>query len=328
MTIMKPATIKYFFISALALFLYSCDGGKPEAEKEEKVEELKVSEGTKEINGTTLYHKTIGEGDPIMVLHGGPGLFHDYLLPHYEELAREGYQLIFYDQRGSGKSAFPKDTSTLRKDVFVEDLEGMRKAMGLEKMTILGHDWGALLGMYYASKYPEKVNKMILSNPTPVTNEMYNKAYSNKLNKRSDSLNKQIVAIMNTEKFKNRDPEVFKKAFLLREKTNIANPDNLESAFSNLEFTKETAEHYMLVGDIMDKHFWDYDLRDSLKNITAPVLIIHGDIDNIPFEATQQISENLPDNTVRVLKKAGHYPHAEVPKEFSDAVDHFLDPKN
>ncbi len=113
-----------------------------------------TEKGYKIINGVSLYYETIGDGTPIVVVHGGPGLDHSYLLPQMGELAK-GYKLIFYDQRAMGKSSADFDTNLMTMNSFVEDLEGIRKAFGLEKMNLMGHSWGGLVSMFYAIRYPD-----------------------------------------------------------------------------------------------------------------------------------------------------------------------------
>ena len=118
-------------------------------------------EGTKKVNGAELYYKIMGSGEPIVILHGGPGLEHTYFLPQMGELAKN-YKLIFYDQRTSGGSISSTDSSSITLGNFVEDLEGIRKAFDLDKMNLLGHSWGGMLAMFYATKYPENLNSLML----------------------------------------------------------------------------------------------------------------------------------------------------------------------
>lgn len=88
--------------------------------------------GFKTINNTQLYCKVIGEGEPILIVHGGPGLNHEYFLPFLEHLSKK-YKLIFYDQRSSGRSPIPADSNEITFTKFVDDIEGIRKEFGIEK---------------------------------------------------------------------------------------------------------------------------------------------------------------------------------------------------
>ncbi|MEK7251534.1 MAG: alpha/beta fold hydrolase, partial [Bacteroidota bacterium] len=91
---------------------------------------VSIEEGFTQINGTQLFYKIIGKGTPIVILHGGPGLDHSYLLPQMAELAKT-HKLIFFDQRASGKSSVDSDTNSMTMKNLVEDVEGIRKAFKL-----------------------------------------------------------------------------------------------------------------------------------------------------------------------------------------------------
>src|SRR6266850_676176 len=79
------------------------------------------ADGLKKINGTSLYLKIVGRGEPIVIVHGGPGMNHSYFIPHLDKLARK-YKIVFYDQRASGKSSIPSADSISLK-FFVDDIE-------------------------------------------------------------------------------------------------------------------------------------------------------------------------------------------------------------
>ena len=112
-------------------------------------------EGYKQVNEIPHFFRIVGTGEPFVFLHGGPGMWHDELVPSFLEFAKS-HQCIFYNQRGNGKSLMEKiDETNFSTDLLVNDMEALRKEFGLEKMNIIGHSWGGLLGMYYASKYPQ-----------------------------------------------------------------------------------------------------------------------------------------------------------------------------
>ncbi len=88
--------------------------------------------GYKLVNGVNHFYRIMGQGEPFVMLHGGPGMYHDELVPFFEEFA-DNRQLIFYDQRGNGKSLMASiDESNFNVDCMVADLEGLRRAFGLE----------------------------------------------------------------------------------------------------------------------------------------------------------------------------------------------------
>lgn len=119
-------------------------------------------------DGASLYARTIGKGRPVIVLHGGPDFDQAYLLPEMDRLA-DAFRLIYYDQRGRGRSADnvrPEDV-TLASDL--DDLDRVRQHFRLDAPVLLGHSWGTVLALEYALRHPTRVSHLILMNPAPVS---------------------------------------------------------------------------------------------------------------------------------------------------------------
>src|SRR5215469_9399599 len=111
-----------------------------------------MQEGFVDANGVLIYYKIIGRGAPLMVVHGGPGASHDYLLPGLLPLARSN-KLVFIDERGSGRSEKLEDPNKYTVENMVEDVEAVRQALNLGKISLLGHSYGGVLAQAYALKY-------------------------------------------------------------------------------------------------------------------------------------------------------------------------------
>ncbi len=323
---MKTTRI-YISVILLSLFaFFSCGDQKTSTDNiENEQTELKVEEETVEINGVKHFIKKMGSGKPILVLHGGPGMFHDYLVPHFEKLAKD-YQIIFYDQRGSGRTEFPQDTTSITTENFVEDLESIRNHLKIEKMNLAGHSWGAALAINYGKKYPEHLNKLVLISPAPATSEYFDQMFNNMQKKRSDKDTKELVKLMSSKEFEKREPKTFLKAVSLGDKVNLVNQKSVTELYKPMTFTKASANNFLLVNSIMEKNFFDYNLTEGIDMIQCPSLIIIGDLDNVPFASNQLLQEAL-DARIEVLKPACHYPFFETPKEFNSAVKNFITPE-
>jgi len=115
------------------------------------------------VNGANLWVVTVGKGDPIFFIAGGPGGTHRGLRS-FDPLAVNNHQLIYFDGFGRGKSDTAKVVSEYSLQRDIEDLEGLRKALKLQKISILGHSYGGLVAQGYAIKYPEQVSHLILAN--------------------------------------------------------------------------------------------------------------------------------------------------------------------
>src|SRR5260370_15884761 len=120
-----------------------------------------MEEGFVDAHGVLIYYKIVGHGAPLMIVHGGPGASHDYLLPYLLPLARN-HRLIFIDERGSGRSEKLENTGLYTVENMVEDVETVRKALGLGKVSLLGHSYGGVLAQAYAFKYQQNLTHLIL----------------------------------------------------------------------------------------------------------------------------------------------------------------------
>ena len=114
------------------------------------------------INGAKLWYEIKGSGDPIVLIPGGPGNSHLYLTPWFDELAKN-HKVIYFDAFGRGKSDRAKDSTEYTFQRDIEDLEGLRKALGFDKWTVLGHSYGGMVAQAYALEYPASVDKLVLS---------------------------------------------------------------------------------------------------------------------------------------------------------------------
>ncbi len=288
--------------------------------------EVSILEESVEINGVKHYIKKIGSGKPLLVLHGGPGLFHDYLTPHFQKLAKD-YQIIFYDQRGCGRTEFPKDTTSINIEAYVEDLDAIIAHLKLDKVTLLGHSWGSLLAMNYTKKYPQNLDRLILVAPAPGNANYFDETFSNMQAKRSEEDTKILVQTMMSAEFENRDEKAFKKAILIGDKVNLVNQESVTELYEPMNFDKTSANNLMLVNSLLERTYFNLNIVDGLNKITCPTLIVTGDLDNVPFESTQLIHDNIKGSKLETIKKSSHYPFFETPKEFNKIIKNFLDPE-
>src|SRR2546426_2805021 len=113
-----------------------------------------------DVNGVGLYTRRVGNGPPVVVLHGGPGAHHDYLLPQYDRLAR-GRTLLFYDQRGGGRSPVPRETPVGWRE-HVADLETLRERWAIGTLTLLGYSWCVLLAVLLPLDHLDRVALLAL----------------------------------------------------------------------------------------------------------------------------------------------------------------------
>ncbi len=273
-----------------------------------------------EINGTQIFVKVMGEGEPIIMLHGGPGAEHIFFARYTQELAAD-HQLIYYDQRSTGFSVPDIAPEHLTVDTFIEDLEGIRQALGLDKVSLLGWSWGGDLAMLYAMKYPEHLKGIILVDPgnvDPKFDEVYNQNFSQKGTPEEFAALDAAYQRLSTEK-SGEAYVAFAQIFLSLYMADKSKAKGLEILIP------DNSARY---GDAVGAGLWeDTQKNDSFKGIgeiTTPTLIIHGDKDPIPLESSQQINKTIASSQLVVFENVGHIPFVEAPELFYATVREFM----
>ncbi len=147
---------RFFITILISVFIFSCFSYSSAQEKNNPG-------NFAEINGAKIWYKVIGQGEPIVIIPGGPGDSHVYLTPWFDELAKN-FKVIYYDAFGRGRSDRAKDPSEYTFERDVKDLEGLRKVLGFDKWSVLGHSYGGMVAQGYALEFPKSVDKLILSN--------------------------------------------------------------------------------------------------------------------------------------------------------------------
>lgn len=269
-----------------------------------------------------IFCRFIGKGMPLIVLHGGPGLSHDYLLPQLYKLAENNF-VIFYDQRGSGRTTGEINSSTITIETFVSDVNTIRHAFNLKKVSILGHSWGGFLAMQYAIAHPEHIEKLILSNSMPASSEEY-ALFSQEWTRRMAPYQNELEAIHQSPEFAEGDSALIEKMYRIIFKTYCFNPNSVNSL--NLYMSPIASmngarvyEHFCL--NIFDKSF---NLHESLTSLQIPTLVLHGDDDPIPPITAQKIHESIENSEFVLMKDCGHFPFVEDQDIYFKLLEKFL----
>ena len=276
-------------------------------------------EGFVENSQIKLYYKSYGHGEPVIIVHGGPGFDHRHMLP-FKELA-DYYNIIFYDQRVTGNSTGSADSLTVSVGNFVDDLEALRSGLGLGKITLLGHSWGARLSMEYAIKYPANVRRLLLLSPAGSMD--YLDEYFQAIQARTDNKTRaKLKKIEESEGFKEKEPKALEEYYRLSTRAFFYDT----SKCSQLDFTlsERTAKNQGIVAGLLMKEIMSGNIFSGLRNINCPTLILHGEADPLPIQVPQQVHENILNSKMVVLKKAGHFMFVESPQEAFDAIRKFL----
>lgn len=280
--------------------------------------------GIIEVDHGKLFYQGFGKGQPIVVVHGGPGLDQTYLQPQLISLSTKN-EIIFYDQRGSGKS-FETDIKkeNINIDKFVEDLETLRKSLGIDKFILMGHSWGGLLSMKYAINYPDNLSALVLLNTAPAD---YNgqKAFIDEFGVRTKDIHDNIKPLFAFDDFKKLDENEISNAYRKLFSAYIFDQEKIKDL--NLRFNVASAQSGFKVMEEMSKTSWlqpGIDLFPQLKKLKVPTLVLHGKQDIVPAWTAKEIHEAIPNSEITMLDDCGHFPYIEKPKEFFSSLELFL----
>jgi proline iminopeptidase len=275
------------------------------------------------INGTQLYCKSIGTGIPLVIIHGGPGLDHSYFLPQMSKLA-ETFELIFFDQRGCGRSSIRLDSTAMTLDTLVEDIDRVREAYNLKKMNLMGHSWGGLLAMFYAIKHGDRLNSLILVNSTPATSALRDSSFRFMAQRTTPGDSAEEATLERTPEFRRREPAAMQKFFRVLFRGSFSNPRLADSL--TLSFGPDYGIRSKLVGYLArDPQIQKYDLLSRLESIACPVLVVGSDNDLVPPASNELIHARIKGSRYVVMKNCGHFPFIEAPAQFFPAVTDFLE---
>ena len=266
------------------------------------------------INGVTLFETRIGQGPPAIVLHGGPGASHDYLRPGFDVLA-DHRTLVFYDQRGGGQSAVPREVACGWQE-HVADLEALRGVWGLDQLDLVGYSWGALLALLYATQHPARVASLALISPAPIT-RADRQGFEQRFSARNlDPALQARRTALRTSDLRVQDPEAYQRQiFALSVAPWFADPSRARDLTP-----------FRLVGRVQQE-VWDslgdYDLREAVGRLRVPALVLHGEDDVIPI-ATARATAALLGAEFVAAPQCGHVPFVEAADLFRSAVGAFL----
>ena len=277
-------------------------------------------------DGVRIWYEQAGKGSPIVVIHGGPGMDHASLAADLVPLTKH-HRVIYYDQRGGGRSSLPDDASLLTIDRHVADLEALRAHLKLEKMTLLAHSFGPAIAALYAIRYPARVDHMIFLGPIPPRKGAFFEEYGTNLMARvgekeraradeiekSFSTTKDMTAACREYWSLMTPPRVAKSLPATVVKSDLCSSPPEAIRFGMLKTGPAT---WASLGD------WNW--VSDLQNVNVPTLIIHGEEDAIPMKMVEEWATALPHAKLLKLDRTAHFPHAERPGIVFPAIEHFL----
>ena len=283
-----------------------------------------------EVNGAKIWTVSFGKGEPLFFIAGGPGNAH-YYLRRFDSLSTTN-TLVYYDAFGRGKSDTAQNVTKYSLERDVEDLEGLRKAMGFSSINILGHSYGGLVAQAYAIKYPDNVSHLILAN----TFHSFLMWQEN-----CDNSNHEI---------KTNYPEVWDDLMKAREQGLVSSDQLHQDIYSRVPYgflyaynpenfkrsggkpypnSMNTKLYYQMVGKdgdfIVGNDIGNFDFRKELKDLKMPVLIYGGRFDHVAVPWMMvKYKEYCPQAKFVMFEHSGHNPQIEEPEATFNLIRGFL----
>ena len=293
-------------------------------------EAVSTKEGFVSFRGFNIWYRVVGDREmpgklPLLCLHGGPGAPHDYLEP-LEAMAATGRRVIFYDQLGAGNSDHPHNPSLWTVPLFVEEVDVVCQALGLERLHILGQSWGGMLGMEYALTQPARLASLIVSD-SPASMPQW-VAEANRL--RGELPADVQATLLKHEAAGTTDDPAYQEAMLVFYRRHVCRldpwPDCANRAFEKLQ---EAPEVYNTMNGPSEFHvigvIKDWDIVNRLGEIHVPTLVISGRYDEATPIIAETVHRGIPGSEWIMFENSSHMPHVEETDRYLQVLTSFLD---
>ncbi len=292
-------------ILAVVAFASIAAGGAPE-----------VTEHLVKADGVSLRVRDMGTGDAVVLLAGGPGFAGEQMYSSANVVAKT-HRAILPDQRGTGASAI-ESTDGITLDTAVADLEAVRSALELERWTVVGHSWGAVVAMAYAGAHPDRVAGLVLVSPAGPDATFWGRYQQNMFAKMNEQTRAALGAIDQT----GTPADVVRASNKAMAPLMVADSSSVPALHE--EMTPERFNPDLLLA--LQPVLLSYDVKGGLGTLEAPVRILQGDQDPIGLETTQEILDLIPGSTRTLIDDCGHWPFIERPEAYGNALAEAIGP--
>lgn len=281
---------------------------------------MSISERQVSANGASIWTATQGGGPPVVLCHGGPGIY-DYLGP-VAAMIDDVATVHRYDQRGCGRS---EDTGPYDVKTFVDDLDALRACWGYETWTLIGHSWGATLALLYAVEYPERTARLVHMSGTgidPAWHQAYRRNREAKLlpadRERLRLLNEELLTATGEElaRIENEKSSLLGRTELydVRRVSDVSRYDRFPINYSLNEALCAEMRQIEHAGR----------LSSQVARVRAPTLVLDGEGDPRPRWARAQLAQLIPNSRHTTIAGAGHEPWIEQPEDTARFLRDFL----
>ncbi len=285
-----------------------------------------TNEGFISFRGFKTYYMVRGDlesgNTPLVCLHGGPGYTH-YHLENLLELAEHGWPVVLYDQLGCGKSDRPDDPSLWTIELFIDELNALRKQLKLMNINLLGHSWGGSLAAEYMLTKPEGIAKLVLSSPL-----LDSKLWVSEANRLIGELPPWARdAMREHEKRGTTDTYEYQEAYMEFRNRHICRVKPYPRSIIKAE-KAAGAQVYSTMWGPSETHatgiLKDWSIIDRLRAVSVPTLFLSGKFDEATPKQIAFGQKNLPGSKWLILEHSSHTGNYEEPDIYMKAVEDFL----
>jgi proline-specific peptidase len=284
-----------------------------------------ADEGYVEVEGGRVWFRRLGEGDalPVLLLHGGPGAAHDYMLPLAERLS-EHRPAIVYDQLGCGRADRPDDTSLWTVDRSVTEVDQVRAALGLDRCHLLGQSWGGWLAIDYMARGPAGVAGLVLAS-TSASIAQFVAGARRLIDALPEPHRTALQELGARGEYDHPDYRAAEQEFYRRHlcrmdpwpEALVRSSDQMEG--NQVYATMNGPTEFDVIGRLRT-----WDRTPDLGRIDVPTLITCGRYDEITPACSETIAKGIPDARVVVFEESAHVAHLEEAEAYAGTVEEFL----
>ena len=275
------------------------------------------------VSGGKVWYEVVGAGDsiPLITLHGGPGSTHFGLEP-LKALAQDR-PVVFYDQLGCGNSDRPEDLSLWHVDRFVEELRILKEVLGFDKVHILGHSWGTMLGTDYYLAHPQGIVSLIQSSPC-----ISIPRWIADCNTYRQQLPADVQAVMDSHEAAGTiDSAEYQDAEKEFNKRHVMRLDPVPEAVAIGRQQRGRVVYNTMWGPnefFMDGNLKGYDRSSDLHRISVPTLYSCGRFDEAAPATVEWYASLTPNAMFVVYEQSAHMPYWEETDRYISVVSDFL----
>ena len=286
-----------------------------------------IKEGFIPFRGYRTWYRTVGDREepgklPLICLHGGPGASWDYLEP-LEAMAETGRRVIFYDQLGSGNSDEPHNPALYTVALYVDEINSVRNALGLEHVHILGQSWGGMLAMEYALTQPAGLAGLILADTGSSLPQ-----WAAEAKRLVSGLPPEVQqTLRDHEEAGTTDSPEYKKAYRVFSLRHICRLDPRPECVTRMA-AKPGDEVYQTMWGASEVNITgtlkDWDITARLGEIHNPTLVVCGRYDEATPVLAETIHRGIPGSEMAIFEHSAHFPHIEETERYLQVLGRFL----